>query len=114
MTDTVGDFIWRRLHAWGVHRVFGLSGRGIGGLVGALARTKGDIDFFQVRHEEMAGLMACATAKFTGEVDVRIATSRPGAVHLLNGLYDANLDHQPVVCSAPRPAGIFCRVATPC
>ena len=88
MTGTVGDFICRRLQAWGVRRVFGYPGDGIGGLVGALARTKGAIDFVQVRHEEMAGLMACATAKFTGEVGVCIATSRPGAVHLLNGLYD--------------------------
>jgi pyruvate dehydrogenase (quinone) len=97
MTETVGDFIWRRLQAWGVRRVFGYPGDGIGGLVGALARTKGAIEFVQVRHEEMAGLMACATAKFAGEVGVCIATSGPGAVHLLNGLYDANLDHQPVL-----------------
>src|SRR5215204_7290463 len=97
MTGTVGDFICRRLQAWGVRRVFGYPGDGIGGLVGALARTKGAIDFVQVRHEETAGLMACATAKFTGEVGVCIATSGPGAVHLLNGLYDANLDHQPVL-----------------
>src|SRR5436190_8283285 len=97
MTKTVGDFIWERLSAWGVRRVFGYPGDGIGGLVGALARSKGAIDFVQVRHEEMAGLMACATAKFTGEVGVCIATSGPGAIHLLNGLYDANLDHQPVL-----------------
>src|SRR5436853_163358 len=97
MTKTVGDFIWELLSAWGVRRVFGYPGDGIGGLVGALARSKGAIDFVQVRHEEMAGLMACATAKFTGEVGVCIATSGPGAIHLLNGLYDANLDHQPVL-----------------
>jgi pyruvate dehydrogenase (quinone) len=97
MAQTVGDFIWQRLQAWGVRRVFGYPGDGIGGLVGALARTKGHIEFIQVRHEEMAGLMASATAKFTGEVGVCIATSGPGAVHLLNGLYDANLDHQPVL-----------------
>ncbi|TNC66627.1 thiamine pyrophosphate-requiring protein [Rubellimicrobium roseum] len=97
MAQTVGDFIWERLRAWGVRRVFGYPGDGIGGLVGALARTEGAIDFVQVRHEEMAALMACGTAKFTGEVGVCMATSGPGAVHLLNGLYDARLDHQPVL-----------------
>ena len=94
---TVADFIWTRLQAWGVHRVFGYPGDGIGGLIGALARTEGAIDFVQVRHEEMAALMAAATAKFTGEVGVCIATSGPGAIHLLNGLYDAKLDHRPVL-----------------
>lgn len=97
MADTVADFIWQRLHAWGVRRVYGYPGDGIGGLIGALARTEDAIDFVQVRHEEMAGLMACAEAKFTGEVGVCIATSGPGAIHLLNGLYDAKLDHQPVL-----------------
>ena len=97
MSLTVGDFIWQRLQAWGVRRVFGYPGDGIGGLIAALARTKSAIDFVQVRHEEMAALMACGTAKFTGEVGVCIATSGPGAVHLLNGLYDAKLDHQPVL-----------------
>ncbi len=97
MKGTVGDFIWQRLQAWGVRRVFGYPGDGIGGLIAALARTEGAIDFLQVRHEEMAALMACGTAKFTGEVGVCIATSGPGAVHLLNGLYDAKLDHQPVL-----------------
>src|SRR3712207_481988 len=97
MSRTVSDFIWERLQAWGVRRVFGYPGDGIGGLVSALARTQGAIDFVQVRHEEMAGLMACGTAKFTGEVGVCMATSGPGAIHLLNGLYDAKLDHQPVV-----------------
>lgn len=80
-----------------MRRVYGYPGDGIGGLIGALARTDGAIDFVQVRHEEMAGLMACAEAKFTGEVGVCIATSGPGAIHLLNGLYDAKLDHQPVL-----------------
>jgi pyruvate dehydrogenase (quinone) len=97
MADTVSDFIWQRLHAWGVHRVYGYPGDGIGGLVSALSRLDGAIDFVQVRHEEMAGLMACGEAKFTGEVGVCIATSGPGAIHLLNGLYDAKLDHQPVL-----------------
>jgi pyruvate dehydrogenase (quinone) len=97
MADTVADFIWQRLQAWGVRRVYGYPGDGIGGLISALARTEGAVDFVQVRHEEMAGLMACAEAKFTGEVGVCIATSGPGAIHLLNGLYDAKLDHQPVL-----------------
>jgi pyruvate dehydrogenase (quinone) len=97
MAGTVGDFIWDRLQAWGVRRVFGYPGDGIGGLVAALARREASIDFVQVRHEEMAALMACGAAKFTGEVGVCIATSGPGAVHLLNGLYDARLDHQPVL-----------------
>jgi pyruvate dehydrogenase (quinone) len=97
MTRTVADFVWERLRAWGVRRVFGYPGDGIGGLIGALARAGGAVDFVQVRHEEMAGLMACGTAKFTGEVGVCVATSGPGAVHLLNGLYDARLDHQPVL-----------------
>src|SRR3954465_4016041 len=97
MSQTVADFLWMRLHAWGVRRVFGYPGDGIGGLMAALNRTEGAIDFVQVRHEEMAALMACAHAKFTGEVGVCMATSGPGAIHLLNGLYDAKLDHQPVV-----------------
>src|SRR3954453_20612699 len=97
MAQTVADFIWTRLQAWGVRRVFGYPGDGIGGLIGALARQTGSIDFVQVRHEEMAGLMATGHAKFTGEVGVCLATQGPGAIHLLNGLYDAKLDHQPVL-----------------
>jgi pyruvate dehydrogenase (quinone) len=97
VAGTVADFIWERLQAWGVRRVYGYPGDGIGGLIGALARSEGAINFVQVRHEEMAGLMACGHAKFTGEVGVCIATSGPGAIHLLNGLYDAKLDHQPVL-----------------
>lgn len=97
MTETVADFIWQRLREWGVRRVYGYPGDGIGGLIGALARVEDTFDFVQVRHEEMAGLMACAEAKFTGNVGICIATSGPGAIHLLNGLYDAKLDHQPVL-----------------
>ena len=85
------------MHEWGVRRVFGYPGDGINGLIGALARQKGKIDFVQTRHEELAAFMAGAHAKFTGEVGVCLATSGPGAIHLLNGLYDARLDHQPVV-----------------
>jgi pyruvate dehydrogenase (quinone) len=97
MAKTVGDFLFQRLHAWGVTRVFGYPGDGINGIVSALGQTDGSIDFIQVRHEEEAAFMACGHAKFTGEVGVCLATSGPGAVHLLNGLYDAKLDHQPVV-----------------
>ena len=97
MAETVADFIWSRLRAWGARRVYGYPGDGIGGLIGALARTEGAIDFVQVRHEEMAGLMAVGHAKFTGEVGLCLSTQGPGAIHLLNGLYDAKLDHQPVL-----------------
>jgi pyruvate dehydrogenase (quinone) len=93
----VSDYIIKRLATWGVSRIFGYSGDGINGIMGALSRSMESIKFTQVRHEEMAALMACAHAKFTGEVGVCLATSGPGAIHLLNGLYDAKLDHQPVV-----------------
>src|SRR5215203_4799491 len=95
--STVADFVVEHLKAWGVHRLFGYSGDGINGILGALNRAGNDPEFFQVRHEETAALMACAHAKFTGEVGVCLATQGPGAIHLLNGLYDARLDHQPVV-----------------
>ena len=97
MADTVSDFLLNRLSDWGVKRIFGFPGDGINGIMGAMDRASEKIDFVQVRHEEMAAFMACAHAKFTGEVGVCVATSGPGAVHLLNGLYDAKLDHQPVV-----------------
>ncbi len=99
MSETVADFLLGRLTTWGVRRIYGYPGDGINGILGAFSRA-GDSDipeFIQVRHEEMAAFMACAHAKFTGEVGVCLATSGPGAVHLLNGLYDAKLDHQPVV-----------------
>src|SRR5437764_7709310 len=97
MADLVADFLLKRLTEWGVHRIYGYPGDGINALVGALDRANGDPDFVQVRHEEMAAFMACGHAKWTGEVGVCMATSGPGAIHLLNGLYDAKLDHQPVV-----------------
>lgn len=99
MANTVGDFILQRIKGWGVERIFGYPGDGISGLVAAIGRDDGEdaLDFVQVRHEESAAFMACAHAKFTGDVGVCIATSGPGAIHLLNGLYDAKLDHQPVV-----------------
>ncbi len=97
MSKTVGDFLIERLHEWNISRIFGFPGDGINGLMGALNRSDNLIDFVQVRHEENAAFMACAHAKFTGEVGICMATSGPGAIHLLNGLYDAKLDHQPVV-----------------
>jgi pyruvate dehydrogenase (quinone) len=97
MKQNVSDFLVSRLSQWGVERVFGLPGDGINGIMGAISRVPDKLDFIQVRHEEMAAFMACAHAKFTGEVGVCLATSGPGAIHLLNGLYDAKLDHQPVV-----------------
>ena len=97
MKDKVGDFLVKRLSQWGVKRIYGFPGDGINGIMGALDRAGDLLDFVQVRHEEMAAFMACAHAKFTGEIGVCMATSGPGAVHLLNGLYDAQMDHQPVV-----------------
>jgi pyruvate dehydrogenase (quinone) len=97
MTTKVADYVLDRIREWGVHRVFAYPGDGINGLLGAFDRADGDPEFIQPRHEEMGAFMACAHAKFTGEVGCCMATSGPGAVHLLNGLYDAKLDHQPVV-----------------
>ena len=97
MAATVSDFLVHRLAQWGVRRIYGYPGDGINGIIGALARADGQPEFIQARHEEMAAFMATAHAKFTGEVGVCLATSGPGAIHLLNGLYDALLDHQPVV-----------------
>jgi pyruvate dehydrogenase (quinone) len=97
MATSTADFLVTRLRDWGIHRIYGYPGDGINAIMGALGRANGDPEFIQVRHEEMAAFMACAHAKFTGEVGVCLATSGPGAIHLLNGLYDAKLDHQPVV-----------------
>ena len=99
MSQTVGDYLLERLATWGVRRIYGYPGDGINGIMGAFSRSSNGQrpEFIQVRHEEMAAFMACAHAKFTGEVGVCMATSGPGAIHLLNGLYDAKLDHQPVV-----------------
>lgn len=96
MSATVGDFLLQRLSEWGVRRVYGYPGDGINGIVGAFGRQQ-QIEFILPRHEEMAAFMATAHAKFTGETGVCLATSGPGAIHLLNGLYDAKMDHQPVV-----------------
>jgi pyruvate dehydrogenase (quinone) len=97
MAELVADYVLKRLTEWGVHRIYGYPGDGINAFLGALDRANRDPELIQVRHEEMAAFMACAHAKFTGEVGVCMATSGPGAIHLLNGLYDAKLDHQPVV-----------------
>jgi pyruvate dehydrogenase (quinone) len=101
----VGDFVWERLYEWGVRRVFGYPGDGINGLLGGLQRFGTEkIEFVQVRHEEMAAFMACAHAKFTGQLGVCLATSGPGAAHLVTGLYDARLDHMPVLAIAGQQA----------
>ncbi|NQE93154.1 thiamine pyrophosphate-requiring protein [Nocardia terpenica] len=97
MTQQVGDYVLQRLREWGVARVFGYPGDGINGLVAAFGRAGDDPVFVQARHEEMAAFEAVGYAKFSGEVGVCTATSGPGAIHLLNGLYDAKLDHVPVV-----------------
>lgn len=97
MSQTVSEFIVQRLHDWGVRHIFGYPGDGINGVFGALNRAEGKIGFIQARHEEMAAFMASAYAKFSGELGVCIATSGPGASHLITGLYDALLDHQPVL-----------------
>src|SRR5436190_3363876 len=94
---SVSDAFVERLIAWGVKRIYGYPGDGINGVLGALRRAKDRIDFVQVAHEELASLAATAHAKFTGELGVCLSTGGPGAIHLLNGLFDAKLDHQPVL-----------------
>jgi pyruvate dehydrogenase (quinone) len=97
MPDTVADFMLERLTEWGVKRIYGYPGDGINATLGALDRHNEEVEFVQARHEEMAAFMASGHAKWTGDVGVCLATSGPGAIHLLNGLYDAKLDHQPVL-----------------
>lgn len=104
MSATVGDVLWDRLEAWGVKTIFGYPGDGINGLLGALDRAGDRFEFVQVRHEEMAAFMASAYAKFTGRIGVCLATSGPGATHLITGLYDAKLDHMPVLAIAGQQA----------
>ena len=93
----VSEFVWQRLSEWGLKRVYGYPGDGVGGLDVALEKAEAKMQYVQVRHEEMAAFMASAHAKFTGQVGLCYATSGPGAIHLLNGLYDAKMDHVPVV-----------------
>jgi pyruvate dehydrogenase (quinone) len=95
MAETVGAHILERLHGHGVQLVYGYPGDGINGILGAFHEA--EVEFIQTAHEELAAFMACAHAKLSGDVGVCMATSGPGAIHLLNGLYDAKLDHQPVV-----------------
>jgi pyruvate dehydrogenase (quinone) len=93
----VAAYMLERLRDWGIHRVYGYPGDGINGFLGAFEEVGSDPFFTQTRHEEMAAFMACAHSKFTGEIGACMATSGPGAIHLINGLYDAKLDHQPVI-----------------
>jgi pyruvate dehydrogenase (quinone) len=93
----VSEYVWHRLSEWGLKRVYGYPGDGVGGLDVALEKAKDFMEYVQVRHEEMAAFMASGHAKFTGQVGLCYATSGPGAIHLLNGLYDAKMDHVPVV-----------------
>src|SRR6476469_10060823 len=97
MTTTVADYLLRRLREWDVEHVFGYAGDGINGLLAAWQKADDKPMFIQARHEEMAAFEACGYAKFSGRVGVCTATSGPGAIHLLNGLYDAKLDHVGVV-----------------
>src|SRR5881394_1689095 len=97
MAKTAAQILVDRLIEWGVDTIFGLPGDGINGIMEALRQRQERIRFIQVRHEESAAFMACGYAKFTGRLGVCLATSGPGGIHLLNGLYDAKLDGQPVL-----------------
>lgn len=101
--QTAADILVEGLIDWGVDTVFGIPGDGINGIIEALRKRQDDIRFIQTRHEEAAALAACAHAKWTGRLGVCIATSGPGGLHLLNGLYDAKLDHQPVLAITGLP-----------
>src|SRR5687767_10682353 len=103
MAQTASDILIEVLQDWGVDTVFGLPGDGINGIMEALRKRKDTIRFVQVRHEEAAAFMACGYAKFTGRLGVCLATSGPGGLHLLNGLYDAKLDGQPVLAITGMP-----------
>src|SRR5919106_2882050 len=97
MATTAADVLIDTIHDWGVEVIFGLPGDGINGIMEALRTRQDKIRFVQVRHEEAGAFAACAYAKFTGRLGVCIATSGPGGIHLLNGIYDAKLDNQPVL-----------------
>ncbi|HET6917105.1 MAG TPA: thiamine pyrophosphate-binding protein, partial [Acidimicrobiales bacterium] len=97
MAKTVGAYLLERLTQWGIEDVFGYPGDGINGILGAWTKVDGCPRFIQARHEEMAAFEAVGYAKFSGRIGVCVATSGPGAIHLLNGLYDAKLDHVPVL-----------------
>src|SRR5437868_5126774 len=97
MAQNASDFLITRITEWGISRIYGYPGDGINGIIGAIDRAGDAINYVQMRHEEMGAFMACAHYKFTGEVGICLATSGPGAIHLLNGLYDAKMDHAGVV-----------------
>src|SRR5918995_3038466 len=97
MAKTAADILIETIMDWGVDTVFGMPGDGINGIMEALRKRQDQIRFIQVRHEESAAFMACGYAKYTGKLGVCLATSGPGGLHLLNGLYDAKLDGQPVL-----------------
>src|SRR5690349_20417681 len=104
MATTVADYLLSRLRDWGVDEVFAYPGDGINGILGAFSRADDKPAFIQSRHEEMSAFEAVGYAKFSGNVGVCMATSGPGAIHLLNGLYDAKLDHVPVVAIVAQTA----------
>ncbi len=104
MAQTVSDFLLERLSQWGIRIIFGYPGDGINGVLGAMNREPRKIQFIQARHEEMAAFMASAYAKFSGHLGVCMATSGPGATHLLTGMYDARLDHMPLLAIAGQQA----------
>src|ERR1043165_3170455 len=97
MTKNASDILVETLIDWGVEVIFGLPGDGINGVIEALRIRQDKVPFIQVRHEEAAAFAACGYAKFTGKLGVCLATSGPGGIHLLNGLYDAKFDRQPVL-----------------
>src|ERR671925_2268039 len=103
MANTAAEILIDSIHDWGVEVIFGLPGDGINGMIEALRKRQDTIRFIQVRHEEAAAFMACAYAKYTGKLGVCLATSGPGGLHLLNGLYDAKLDGQPVLALTGMP-----------
>ena len=112
---TAADVIVEKLIEWGVDVVFGLPGDGINGIMESLRTHQDKIKFIQVRHEESAAFMACGYAKATGKLGVCVATSGPGGIHLLNGLYDAKLDGAPVLAiTAPAPLTVVGSIATRC
>src|SRR5438876_3231087 len=103
MSSTAADILIDSLQDWGAEVIFGLPGDGINGIMEALRKRQDQIRFIQVRHEEAAAFMACGYAKYTGKLGVCVATSGPGAIHLLNGLYDAKLDGVPVLALTGMP-----------
>jgi pyruvate dehydrogenase (quinone) len=104
MSDKVSDFLLKRLPAWGIKCIYGYPGDDTNGILGGLERNQDLFEFVKVHHKVMAAFMAYAHAKFTDEVGVCLATSGPGAIHLLNGLYDAKMDHRPGVATVGQSA----------